>query len=501
MDAFYIIKFILEKLKVPYTETYLGNLVDSNPNKDNLLGLSNILSQYGIQNQAISVNSIFDVTNEDLPAICIFEDDLVIIEKITSTQIEIVSKTGKSTIILSDFEEKWNNILLLYKLTIHNGEPFFKQHLLEKRKKYLCGFFIISTLLILALSKKEYEFPFFLFLLDLLGAALGLYMSYLVKRREYHLDSDVSICSIHHYFDCNIQYTIYKDLKLSDLCVVFFGTFVISLTLFKISAVIVTIITGMTIPVITWSFIYQITKYKRYCPLCAIIQIVLLVLFVVNLFYGTNEFKLILINDIIVLAFAAVIAILIYKRWLCHFWEIKSNNQMFQNRLNSIKENYLKEIMDHPVSMGQYNDIEDFYIGKGNSSNKLYAVLSPFCSPCRLQYLSAYNSLYLLNNVDICFCFICNTKEQREILIRLCSILYQTNDIREVLYDWYYRGVLDHEWFFNKYHYRNLSYGAKISEKHLSWFKKNEVQVSPTFFFNGHRVPKGFTLTDFIYYI
>jgi ABC-type bacteriocin/lantibiotic exporter with double-glycine peptidase domain len=110
MDTLFIIKYIFKKLKIPYTYTYLKNTVESNPNKDNLLGLSNMLSQYGIENQAISINSILDITNEVLPAICLFQNDLVILEKITCTNVEIVSKNGNGKIKLSDFEDNGHRV-------------------------------------------------------------------------------------------------------------------------------------------------------------------------------------------------------------------------------------------------------------------------------------------------------------------------------------------------------------------------------------------------------
>lgn len=140
---------ILETLSVKYTVNYTIRFYERHPHKNNLLGLSEMLYYYNIENVAAEIQKAQEsLSSLDVPFVAYVDHEFVLVRHI-STEIITYSWRGKNiTLSTPVFLERWSGIVLLFESTDESIEPDYKEH----RKEYLRQRIVIACFVLLLLS-------------------------------------------------------------------------------------------------------------------------------------------------------------------------------------------------------------------------------------------------------------------------------------------------------------------------------------------------------------
>ena len=148
-----IFTLFLEQLNVKHTNHYANRLFNEHPDKYNLLGLSDMLTAYGIENAGFKVEQKESICTATPPFIAFAGGDFVIVEAINTQQTRYAWNGKRIEVATNEFLKIWSGayigyLLLLKHLHIHGGYgdricSLFKQadcnNILDSSAAKLCG--------------------------------------------------------------------------------------------------------------------------------------------------------------------------------------------------------------------------------------------------------------------------------------------------------------------------------------------------------------------------
>jgi len=126
----------LDLLNVKHTKSFSDQYFNEHPHKNNLFGLSKMLSDYGIENAATRIEDKEQNLSEiETPFIAHFGGDFVVVNKVESDNVSFLWKGDKHILTTEKFIEAWTGIILLAEASEKSIEPDYKKH----RKTELLG--------------------------------------------------------------------------------------------------------------------------------------------------------------------------------------------------------------------------------------------------------------------------------------------------------------------------------------------------------------------------
>ena len=129
---------LLELLKVKHTKAFSNQYFSEHPHKNNLFGLSKMLSEYNVKNVATRIaNKELDVSEIQPPFIAYFGRDFVVVQKVTSNEVSFLWKGLTHVLPVAKFTEAWSGVVLLVEPSEESIEPDYKEH----QKTELLNFF------------------------------------------------------------------------------------------------------------------------------------------------------------------------------------------------------------------------------------------------------------------------------------------------------------------------------------------------------------------------
>jgi len=202
-----IFTVFLNLLKVKHTKEFSSQYFNEHPHKNNLFGLSKMLSDYGVENAGTQiVDKENDIYNIELPFIAHI-GGFVAVYKVESQKVHYIWNGKKIILPISQFIQSWSGIILLAETTPNSIEPDYKVH----RKKKLFGIaqksiVVLAGILIFAIAYINHSlYANFGISLLLLINLIGSYVSYLLVLKQMHIHSQYAdkICSLFSKSDCN----------------------------------------------------------------------------------------------------------------------------------------------------------------------------------------------------------------------------------------------------------------------------------------------------------
>ncbi|MDR3218950.1 MAG: hypothetical protein LBU22_08245, partial [Dysgonamonadaceae bacterium] len=289
----------LNLLGVKHTSTFSTKYFNEHPHKYNLFGLSKMLSDYGVENAATKIadkeNDIFEIQT---PFIAQFGGDFVPVYQVNSDKIRYIWKEKTTAIAIDKFLDAWSGVILLAEPAENAGEPAYKanrkKELLHATQQYLLLSAITLLLVLACITNNLFTTPVptVPIVLTVLNLS-GIYISYLLVQKQLHIHSSYAdkICSLFKQHDCN-DILASKAAKLWGI----FGWSEIGLGYFTANFIILICLPSFTsclalinilaLPYSFWSVWYQKFIAKQWCVLCLIVQVLLWLIFAVNLGFG-----------------------------------------------------------------------------------------------------------------------------------------------------------------------------------------------------------------------
>ena len=504
----------LSELKVLHTKAYADSIYDEHPYRYTLYGIKQMLSRYSIDCEVLRLTDKNEVIKIGAPFIAEITDDFFIVTKISEKEVTYDRYGDEFTISYDNFQEIFSGVVLIAYPSENSVEPEYSYH----RKKELTNKLEVSLTLLFAVLViafffvKSEVFSNVLVLVNWIMGLIGVYISGLIIGKTLRLDSKVTdrLCSLIKKNNCNnvLETPAAKLFGRYGWGQIGFAYFIVNtLATILIPEKVVYPLSLISICALlypVWSIWYQKYVAKAWCPLCIVVQIVLitqgslsvLVLLMSKMSTDTAIFYLffILMSYLAMILFVCKMTEFIGKAAEAKDWKIKLVTLKYNKE---IYESLFKAQKEHDVSANASNIV----FGDTQSQYQITIFSNPYCNPCaamhqrlellykagcRIQYVFTYFSKDL-SNVNK---YMIATYQK-----------YGEENSWQLLSEWYSGGKSKQEKFFDT----NLNIETKSVidefERHDAWSAATGFDATPTILFNGKELPDVYNVDDLLFIV
>lgn len=510
-----ILSEFLSLLNVKYSREFTNSLFNEHPYKNNMLGLSAMLSDYQVDNKGITVEDKEDaLSNLEPPFIAHMNQGFVIVTNITPEKIFFRQGNKESSMPVGDFKKAWSGSFLIADPDVNSIEPGYKNnqkmYFIRQAQKYIYEFSILLLIILGIIYSGLYKDAglSILFLIN----SLGIYVNYLLLRKQLGVNSDIGdkLCSMIKKSDCNNILTssasrfmgaiswseVGSGYFLSNLLIIIFFPHLISfMALINICA----------LPYTIWSIWYQKFIAKQWCPLCIIVQALLWLVFITCILFGFISWPS--------FGFWSVTSVfLIYAipyltvTFLMNLLAKSGNTEKLKYELNNARLD--EDLLYSQLAKSPSHKVDKTTAGIlfGNPDARILVTIltNPHCNPCALMHDRVEK---LLKKAGHRLCVQYVFKSFSKELDSSCKFLiatYMNNDMSKtmgIFSNWFRGGVNSKESFFKANHVDiSKKEVSEEYERHSEWIDREGLASTPTILINGRALPKLYKIEDIEYF-
>lgn len=502
----------LEKETITLDKSEFEFQVQSNPNFQSLLAISDTLTFLNIDNIAVRLDftKIDSMPNNFIARLNTENTDpeLFFIEK--KGDAFFYTKDKRIAISKSELESRWGGIVLLAKKTETNDTNDTKKNNLFWVLPSLCiGLFFLILFMV---EENVQTKLFFIF------PIIGVLFSIAALKDLFGAKSELinSFCSITPTSSCSTiigsdKWKIFSFLDLSGLSIVFYTTQMVAFFVFLLSNDVVEyfsiqkILLFSAIPVTLLSVYYQKFVEKKWCPIClAIISILILELSTLLLFQE-NSLTITLKSAVLYgfVFFTTAFVWILLKTMLTKQKELKE----FQLTGNRFMRNY--EIFKNTLLAKSSIDLPNSPIVLGNkeSDTEITIITSPFCRYCEgahniLEKILTSNGDNLKIKILISADIDSLDNEKKTFFRTLMSIFLEKGNTAflEALNYWFKTKNLNKWIKIYELSFDNEKIDS-IYRQQNQWCKNNDLNFTPAIFVNGYQFPKSYNKESLEFFI
>ena len=501
----------LSLLKVKFTTEYSNKVFNEHPHKYNLFGLSSLLSDYNIENEAYTITDKKQNINKlPVPFVAHLGADFVVVRKIENDKVTYKWNGELIHLDIDKFCNSWSGVVLFAEANEKSQEPEYKKHkkseVFEKLK-----FTAVAVIAALgfgyAIVGNTANFSWW-FSLSLMLNLSGIYVCLLLLQKQMKTQSKFAdkICSLFSRSDCNDilndpSAKLFGLISWSEIGLGYFVSNIIIL-LFTPSLIVFYVwIAVFTLLYTVWSIWYQQFRAKQWCVLCLIVQAIFVLIFIVNLLFLQFLVPELSVFNIITLGCVYLFPVLIISVLTPRV----SNQNLLQNttqELNSIKvnEDVFRAIITKQPRYPANINFSDILFGNKNAELLITILTNPHCNPCTAMHERVEKLLAECGD-KICIQYIFSSFDESldESNKYLIAAYYQYDQkIQQQIYnEWFAGGKYKKEEFLEKYPVNiNENNVTEQFNKHQQWKDETKLQATPTILVNGYKLPDNYKIED-----
>jgi Vitamin K epoxide reductase family/Thioredoxin/Peptidase C39 family len=510
----------LDLLEVKHTKAYSNKIYSEHPFKYNLLGISKMLSDYGIENVGVRIDrdKLENLNKLEAPFVVQVEGDFGVVYKIAKSKVYYLWKSQKMVLGIDEFCNSWSGVALFAESSTTSIEPEYSKHFksdfLKSIEKNVLFLFLGIILFATIYRHQTYQNLGMMLLIGL--SLIGMFAGYLLVQKQLHVHSSYSdkICSLFKKSDCNdiLDSNASKLLGVigwSEIGLSYFTSTLILLSFFPNFLFYFLLINICVLPYSFWSVWYQKFKAKQWCPLCLMVQILFWSFFLVGLFFNFMKFPDFNTLDII-LAVSIYVVPLIFANLFVSTTGDAQRLKSITYEINCLKTD--KDVFDAILRKQAYYPVgkETSHILFGNREAEVVVTIltNPHCSPCA-SFHEKVDKLLDETEDRICVQFVFTyfkyfQEEMEPSNYFLVGAYYQylEREAKEIFKEWYSFGKNKKESFFLRYTHqvdRDVIYEELSS--HYNWATVYKLGKTPTVLINGYELPESYKIEDLKYFI
>ena len=518
-NSFQITKKILGLLGIPYSSNYLREILDSHPEQESLLSISDTLGKYKVDSLAVQIGK--DKLDQ-IPLPCVVQmkgnahpyfSSISWVSKDSVNYIDI--KGGTAKIPRDEFITKWTGVALLVEKGENSSEPGYegrrKEFLIYRSLLILLG--AVGILLVVGIS-IDYEGSFS----SLIGASslfflklAGLIISAVLLWTEIDKNNSAikQFCAGGKSIECTSvlnSFSFGGIISVGNLAFAYFfaGFFLLMFTSFSgTSLQILGYLSYTSLIIVPISLYYQGIKIKKWCVLCLWISGILVLEFVVGQFILIN-FDIPNLNEVSIFSFLFLASVFGWMK-LKPYFLAKSDLQGSKSKLAKFMSN--RDVFDYLLSGSRKLNTKPegmgIFLKGGSPKHHVLKVCSPYCGPCAGAH-PVLEQLYEEGNIDLQIMFHPGggDKVKLKTISHLMGIASKgnTDHTRLALDDWYLPEVKDYAVFAEKHPLNSELEKQGDSVKAMeAWCIAENITHTPTIFINGYEMPGGYSVEDLKY--
>ncbi|MEE9406811.1 MAG: vitamin K epoxide reductase family protein [Polaribacter sp.] len=509
----YLVEQLLKRNKIGFDKKELSFQIQSHPSFPSLFSITDVLHHFNIDNIATKVSVTLEVLLQ-LPDCFIAQvykgndKDLVIVVRKDLDYILIDSSGKENKTTETYFLQIFTGIIVAVEKEDENKKSQPKT--INSTLKYIIFFVILIVIFIVNETPLTTLFFFY-------TSLIGVLVSIAIVKQELGLNSLIgnAFCaSINEKKDCDAVLNsngakLFKNYKLSDLCLIYFFCLGVSSFLIIIQNSSINILYALsllTLPITIYSIYYQLKVIKKWCLLCLSIVGVLWLQISTTFFLETIDTNF-YYKPFLIILFTFLSIIVIWnsiKPLLLELKEAKTERIEFLR----FRRNYsiFSSLLTKPTRIAtQIKNTSEIILGDKDSLLEIVVITSPFCGFCIPVHKTIENIIRKYkNNVKIIIRFNTDTTETDNQLLKIASRLLEIYNTRgqeffiSAMNEVYENPI---EWMGNQKYFKPNQKYLEVLKKQNHWCIQNKINFTPEILINGKPFPKEYNKTDLIYFI
>ncbi len=484
--------------------------IQSHPSYPSLHAITGVLDHFNVENLALDLPKNKEVY-EQLPNCFLAhlnkddQESFTLVNK-KNTRVQLTDiNNKKSSVSIEEFLKIWTGVLV----AVEKEEVSVSKPINNSSLKLISILGVLGILTFLVINNSYLTFYSTMMLLLTI---VGVYISSLLVKHELGLNSQMveKLCTASKNTNCDSVLNskgakIFKQIKLSDVSMVYFISLSIILIIHLITNISLNTLALLSIsitPIILYSVFYQAFIVKKWCPLCLSIAGVLSLQVAISFFmnrnffvFNSNSIAVISLVYFSVIGLYAFVKPLISKKITLskkeiEYYKFKRNFSIFETLHK--KNNAIETKIDSTTEL---------IFGNKNATTELLVVTNPLCSFCKATHQAVENLLKTNNNsLKIIIRFNININDKTDISYKIASILvniYKKDSTicRKAMHTIYSENVDIKKWLdtYKKYLATDT---FKILETQKQWCINNSINFTPATYLNQRAYPNAYDLTD-----
>ncbi len=527
----------IKLLQAKVTAITLRERLYENPYYPSLFSLSNTFDRFNIRHEAFTVEkeNLDELTTpfiayvKNLPT----GKDFILVTSVTNTGVSYIAANKKvQTIAKEKFLNDWEKIVLKAETNNESGEKDYlqnrKKEIANKNKTYsliaAATFIFIATVyfFIKTLPVNFIAGALIILAIKLFGLAISvLLLVYEIDKSNAFVKS---ICTAGKQTNCNavLQSKASKigGMTWSEAGFFYFASTFLFLLFPSVSfankTAVLSIANCIAAPYILFSIYYQWKVVKQWCPLCLMVQGVLLM----ELIWSIANFWMHLkdpeglrnLQGLHSLAFYLLLFTLLLIP-IVLWYTIKpillkaKNEPVYKaayKRLLYNPETFNNLLQQQQTAPAGYENL-GITIGNPNAINTIIKVCNPYCGPCAKAHAAIDEILRDNKNVKLKLIFTASNdaNDKRGIAAKhllAINAKQNTQQTEQALDDWYLADKKDYNAFAGKYPMNGeLKEQEAQIELMRNWCNDANITHTPTLFINGKQLPETYTIDELKY--
>lgn len=527
------IKIVCQKLfdiyGIKYSDLNVEKLVEEHIDNHSMLSIKDTLFEYGVESVAIRKNN-YNYYDFETPFICAVQQEDW--PSVNFTLVSIINETGITyldpltnkfkEISLSDFDQLDKGIVLLVDDTNKKDELNLSKHIVQQRNEAIARGIPIYLSIIILLSSLVYatlnfqEGITWVNIIFTISSFMGIVVSSLLLWHEIDAHNPIlrEVCGGRgKKVNCD---AVLHSSRSSFLGISWatwgfsFMTSLFSIQVFfsgNLSFLYLSVLLSLIAsPYILFSIYYQAEVIKQWCPLCLVVQALLLINSIVAIFFLYNRdisFELITIYSIVLTLFIALFFI-ISTHIFVPIIKSARDNGITEKKWKKLRYNpdIFQVLLDKSDKVTGATEGLGIVVGNPQAKNEIIKVCNPYCGPCAKAHPELEN--ILKNNFDVKVRIIFTASGDDDDILNepvqhLLAIQEKNGQeaVHHALNDWYLSQEKDYNVFAKKYPMNEelKQQNDKIIAMY-NWCNKMKIRATPTIYINGSELPDSYSISE-----
>ncbi len=506
---------------IKITHDSVREFIKSDPDFPSLKSICNLFDNYGIINYALRIDEK-DLIEIDRPFLAHINDKgwkMILVYSLNRGRVLFAdSMAGKKIMEVKEFIKLWDGVIVITESGSKTDQTDFSMkradEVISKELVYFALILIFITILSgLLFNRPDLNEKFRLLSISIIFThILGLVFSILLFRNELKIKSSFTekLCHITSNTDCEAVTNsrvskIIGSITWAEIGIVYFsGGLIILSVINRIEAIsLIKVLSICSIPYPVFSVLYQWLKIKKWCPLCLLVQSVLMFEFLFLLstpFAGVNISLFVLAS----LIFSTIFIMTMLNKYLIINKSERDDYRIKFLKLKREPELFLQELKKSTRIVLPKTDLLLTY-GDLRSDIEITAFLSPYCSACSSKFFEI-NDLIRKGSQFKIRLILPNMKDEvtSRLLKQICFYV-ETGSKGEsliLLEKWYRTDKNLKHTIFNYLEMTEDCHGFnEMVSQNQELFRIGNIQRVPTILVNDFILPQMYTLDELKYHV
>ncbi|MCL7986600.1 thioredoxin domain-containing protein [Sphingobacterium sp. lm-10] len=527
-DSNVVLESVLEFFKVKFTDKGIDKSLTQHVEFPSLLTVKDVLSQYGIQSEAIRKGR-FNYADFETPFVCSIQQD-----NWPSAMFTVVSDADEKSITYLDpikgrnlkvdvqqFENIDKEVILLLDGEhvkdevnyIVNKQGEWRDNLLNKLPYLL---FVVPILLasIQLWFSAESAILLWTSFLFILGSSVGLIASILLI--WYEIDSHnpflKEVCggngrNVNCHAVLNSNSSNFLGISWSVWGFAYFASFYLTQFLypgFHSQINLWSTISLVASPYILYSIYFQGRIIKQWCPLCLTVQVVLLINAIASLAYLSSDITPQWNWYLTSLTAMLSISFLIAGYFMIPLLKKAKDSKDYERKWKKMRYNsdIFYGLLQKSDSIMTPAEGLGIVVGNPDAKLEILKVCNPYCGPCAKAHPELEEIIQHNPNVKVRIIFTASGEDSDRKTAPVSHLLaieemLGASVVQKALDDWYLAEEKNYEIFASKYPMNEelRQQGEKIKRMY-QWCNEMKIRATPTIYINGKELPESYQIAE-----